>query len=100
MWTILKGIICSDAGFFWQFFLPILHFVNFPAIPIFLIVHLFFWLAIFLPIMKHDPYFLNSNDGLSVHPGRAFGFTFLIYYITVILLMLMSRQLLCTQQYV
>lgn len=92
---LFQELLCSSAGLLWTFFLPIIYFVNILLFPLFIAAHLLFWLAIFLPIMLHRPYVLNSNDGAKKHFGRAFGISFAFYYISMLIVAFAARVVIC-----
>ena len=92
---ILSYLLCTDGGFAWMFFLPIMHFLN----PIFApIIHPIFWLAGFMVVMKKKPYLLNSSDGKKKSKARAFWFVFLFYYLAMLSLILLARYIFCSMQ--
>lgn len=90
-----RELLCSSAGLVWLFVLPLIYYVNILAFPLFMSAHLLFWLAIFLPIMLHRPFVLNSSDGTKKQFGRTFGVAFSIYYATMLMIAVMTRVIVC-----
>ena len=96
--VILQGIsmFCNFGGaYIAPLYVPIISLVNFGAIPICLLFWSILLLSIFTPIMVSPPNVLNSDDNANINGGRAFGFSFLIYYVVTVLILCSIMQLTC-----
>lgn len=90
----LLNFLCSNDGLIHQTIVPVMYFIN-PLVPrVFLPVHIFFWLVIFVPIWLHEPYYLNSQKNEKSF-FRSVAFAFAIYYVVMLCFCITMRAIVC-----
>jgi hypothetical protein len=94
------GIYCSVGGpFISPFFAPILNLLNFVVLPLFISCWCVLIISIFIPINFSGDNILNTttnpDNTKRKNPGKAFGFSFLIYYIIMVSCFCVVMQSVC-----
>ena len=96
MSSLIAKMVCSGSGGLMIFVAPIMNLINFTNIGTWLVIQIIFWLAIFLPLYKHTPFFLNSKDNINKDIGRTIGFTLAIYYAAMVPIVFIIRRIFCS----
>jgi hypothetical protein len=89
-------IFCSYGGpYIAPLYMPIFGLLNVFFLPMSLSLWCVLLLSIFTPIYTSSPGFLNSSDNTNKDGGKAFGYSFLIYYIVMIIIFCSIMQISC-----
>lgn len=93
--TVLQ-MFCDYGGpYIAPLYMPIFGLINVMMFPVSLCLWSILLLSIFTPVITAPPGILNSDDNQTKNGGKAFGYSFLIYYIVMIIIYCIIMQLTC-----